>query len=316
MNMRKIICLAVFVQFSLFSFHAVAFDKERGHYMSPRSAKELREMFRYTGDSVAFLSSHRGGPDADLPENCTATFANTLKHTYSIMEIDPRYTKDSVMIVHHDPTLQRTTTGTGRVSDYTLEELRKLKLKDMKGVPTAYGIQTLAEVLEWARGKTILVLDKKDVPIEARIKMVEACKAEAYTIVMAYSFEEAKLAHQLNENIMMQVFISNPDKVEEFDHTGVPWENIVAFVGHKVPEDPTVFKLIHEKGALCILGTSRNLDREFITGKVTEMEELTDGYHALFRLGADILETDIPVPVSNVVTGRLSSKTYRKKFLQ
>ena len=43
--------------------------------------------------------------------------------------------------------------------------------------------QTLPEMLEWAKGKAILVLDRKDIPIEARIRMVEDHKAEACAIV-------------------------------------------------------------------------------------------------------------------------------------
>ncbi len=295
-------------------FEALGTEKSRSHYMNVRTAEELRKIFRYTGDSVCFLSSHRGGPEKNLPENCIATFENTLKYSYSVMEIDPRYTKDSVMIVHHDPTLQRTTNGKGKVADFTLKELKKLKLKDTEGNVTKYGIPTFEEVLKWAKGKTILILDKKDVPIEDRIKMVEKYNAEAYTIVMAYSFEEAKLCYSLNKNIMMQVFLPTPEKVMEFDKTGVPWDNIVAFINHKKPVDSTIFDMIHQKGALCIQGTSRNYDREFIEGRVTVIDDLKKDYNSLYRLGADILETDIPVPVSKVVENRLSSATYISKI--
>ena len=314
---QSVLFLIITTQFFLLSgFDASCRDKGGKHYINAHTAQELRKIFHYTGDSVSFLSSHRGGPEKNLPENCIATFDNTLKHTWSIMEIDPRYTKDSLMVVHHDPTLQRTTTGKGKVSDFTLKELKTLKLKDTEGKVTQYQIPTLEEVLKWAKGKTILILDKKDVPVEARVKMIEKYKAEAYTMIMAYSFEEAKRCYSLNKNIMMEVFISSPKQVSEFDQTGVPWENVVAFVGHKKPDDPKVFQMIHQKGALCILGTSRNLDREFIEGKVIRIEELGNSYNALYREGADILETDIPVPVSKVVAKRLSSETFKSKFLK
>lgn len=230
------------------------------------------------------------------------------------MEVDPRYTKDSVIIVHHDPTLQRTTTGEGKVSDFTYRELKKLRLRDMQGKPTRYKLQTLKEMLEWARGKTILVLDKKDVPIGERIRMVEECNAEAYVIVMAYSFDEARQGYNLNKDILMQVFINHPDKVAEFEKTGVPWENIVAFVSHQMPADSSVFNLINQKGALSILGTSRNLDREWITGKVTDIRDLQPGYNDLFIKGVDILETDIPVEVSKVVNKGIPIHPSKMKY--
>ena len=57
------------------------------------------------------------------PENCIATFEHTLQHTFSILEIDLQFTKDGQIVLHHDPTLDRTTTGTGPVADHTLKEL-------------------------------------------------------------------------------------------------------------------------------------------------------------------------------------------------
>lgn len=288
--------------------------KKKSHYINARTPENLREIFRYDGQGICFLSAHRGGPEKHLPENCIVTFANTLKHTYAIMEIDPRYTKDSVIIVHHDYTLQRTTTGEGKVSDFTFNELRKLRLKDMEGNATRHKIPTLDELFKWAKGKTILVLDKKDVPIEERVKAVEKNRAEAWTIVMAYSFEEAQKCHALNKNIMMQVFINTPQKVDEFDKIGVPWENVVVFVGHQMPDNLAVFEKIHQKGARCIVGTSRNIDREFIEQRIENQQMWTNQYNDLYNKGVDILETDIPVPVSEAVVEKLRSNARQLRF--
>jgi glycerophosphoryl diester phosphodiesterase len=282
--------------------------KKNRYFIKIETPEELRKIFRYKGQIVPFLSAHRGGPESHLPENCIATFSNTLKHTYAIMEIDPRYTKDGVIILHHDDTLERTTTGKGRVADYSFSELQKLKLKNMAGNVTSYKIPTLSETIKWAKGKTILVLDKKDVPIEERLKVVQEHNAESYSIIMAYTFEEAKRCYELNNDILMQIFINTPDKIPEFEKTGVPWENVVVFVSHQVPNNSKLFNLINEKGALCILGTSRNLDKELIRRNKTN-DELCNNYIKLFELGADILETDHPVPVSKLLTDWFSFKT-------
>ena len=45
------------------------------------------------------------------PENCIETFENTLSHMPSFFEIDPQMTRDSVIVLMHDPTIDRTTTG-------------------------------------------------------------------------------------------------------------------------------------------------------------------------------------------------------------
>ena len=48
------------------------------------------------------------------------------------MEIDPRYTKDGSIVVHHDTNLDRTTTGKGRVTALTLQELKESNSKRRK----------------------------------------------------------------------------------------------------------------------------------------------------------------------------------------
>src|SRR5437868_4716332 len=154
-----------------------------------------------------------------------------------MLEIDPRYAKDGAIIVHHDPRLERTTTGNGLVGDFTLQELKQLRLKDPAGNATEFRIPTLDEALEWARGKTILVLDQKDVPVAARVKKVEEHKAEAYAMLIVYSFQDARACYALNPKIMMEVMIPSREKIAEFNQTGVPWRNVVAFVGHTPPED-------------------------------------------------------------------------------
>ncbi len=291
-------------------------NKESRHYIDAQTPEKLKQMFRYTGDSVSFLSSHRGGPEKNFPENCIATFENTLNHSWSLIEIDPRYTKDSVIVVHHDPTLQRTTTGNGRVSDFTYAELKKLYLKDTEGNVTSYRMNTLEEMLKWAKGKTILVLDKKDVPIEVRVKMIETYNAEACAIVMAYSYEEAKKCYKINPDIMMQIFINSPEKITQFEKTGVPWENVVAFVAHQLPEDLSVFEKIHQKGALCILGSSRNIDLRLVKAGKNDIPKIKSDYNDLYRKGVDIIETDIPVLMTPLVSQRLSSETFQDKYLK
>lgn len=273
----------------------------QSHYINTCTVAGLRELFQYDGNSLPFVSAHRGGATDSLPENSIVAFEQTLRHTYSIMEIDPRYTKDSVMVILHDPTLQRTTTGNGKVIDYSYKELLKFKLKDKAGNVTAYSIPSFEEVLIWGKGKTIFVLDNKGVSIEARVKTVKKNMAEAYCIVMAYNFEEAKACYQLDNEIMMQVFIPNMVKFAEFDKTGIPWSNVVVFVGHQLPDDLSVIKSIHEKGARCILGTSRNLDKMYTDGKVSGIGDLKSNYVDLFWKGIDILETDIPVPLSSIL---------------
>jgi len=275
----------------------------RRYIIDPKTPEAMKNVFKYTGEPIPLVSGHRGGAAVGYPENCIPTFEHTLQHTFAMLEIDPRYAKDGAIVVHHDPGLERTTTGKGLVADHTLAELKQLRLKDTAGNVTDYQMPTLDEALEWARGKTILVLDQKDVPVAARVKKVEEHQAEAYVMLIVYSFRDAQACYALNPKIMMEVMIPSRDKVAEFDALGVPWRNIVAFVGHIPPEDPGLYEAIHAKGACCMIGTSRNLDRQFSGGKVATLKQLEPDYRAYLKRGADLIETDIPAHLGPMLNG-------------
>jgi glycerophosphoryl diester phosphodiesterase len=275
----------------------------RLHRIAPRTPQELQALFRPSDRPLPFVSAHRGGAAAGFPENCIATFERTLASTFAILEIDPRMTKDGAIVVHHDPTLERTTTGTGRVADRTLSELKALRLKDPAGRVTEHTIPTLDEVLEWARGRTVLVLDQKDVSVEARVRMIEKHRAESYAMLIVGTFKDARACHALNTNIMMEVMIPDTRKAAEFAGTGIPWRNVVAFVGHTPPDDPDLYAMIHSHGACCMVGTSRNLDRKIETSSAEAAAQLAIEYRALFRRGADILEVDRPIDVARMLFG-------------
>ncbi|NMD36991.1 MAG: glycerophosphodiester phosphodiesterase family protein [Planctomycetes bacterium] len=274
------------------------------HRIAPKTPAEMRALFRPTGRPLPFVSGHRGGSLPGYPENCIETLENTLRHTFAILEVDPRYTRDGALVLMHDDTLERTSTGRGRVSDHTLAELKALRLKDRDGRETPYAIPTLDEALQWARGKTILVLDNKDVPVAERIKAIVRNNAETAAMVMAYNPKEIKECHELNPNIMLEVFTTKHAQIEAFDKLGVPWSHVIAFVGHTPPEDATICKAVHERGAATMAGTSRNLDLPLITGEITDLKLMEPRYRALLAAGVDLFETDIPSALGPLLHGK------------
>ena len=64
------------------------------------------------------------------PENCIESCEKTLSMMPTFFEVDFSFTRDSVMVLMHDLTIDRTTTGKGRVADYTYEELQQFCLVD------------------------------------------------------------------------------------------------------------------------------------------------------------------------------------------
>src|SRR5690606_3823 len=95
------------------------------------------------------------------PENAIETFEYWAKQFPLIIECDVRMSKDSVLVLMHDETLDRTSNGNGAIHKSTLDELKKLRLKDSNGELTDYQIPTLEEALIWGKGNVIFTLDVK-----------------------------------------------------------------------------------------------------------------------------------------------------------
>jgi glycerophosphoryl diester phosphodiesterase len=103
--------------------------------------------------------AHRGDW-REAPENSVWAVKKAIEKGVDMAEIDLAMTKDSVLILMHDNTIDRTTTGKGKPSDFTLEEIKKLNLRDGLGVETQMKVPTLEEILTISEGKIMLNLDK------------------------------------------------------------------------------------------------------------------------------------------------------------
>src|SRR5690625_2194068 len=69
------------------------------------SMSELQDYFTYSPDKPIIISGHRGGMAPGYPENSIEAIEKTLSFLPSFVEIDPRLTRDSVIVLMHDNTL-------------------------------------------------------------------------------------------------------------------------------------------------------------------------------------------------------------------
>jgi len=102
-----------------------------------------------SGDKVAIIG-HRGARNL-WPENSLDGFRRTRALGIEGVEFDVHPSRDGVLVVIHDPMLERTTEGQGLVADKTAAELAATKLRDGGGE----GIPTFDEVLDVFAGSAI-----------------------------------------------------------------------------------------------------------------------------------------------------------------
>lgn len=124
-------------------------------------AELIRQKLLDRNNSSVIVASHRGDW-RNFCENSLEAIDNAAKMGVDIVEIDVQRTKDGQLILMHDPTLDRTTTGKGNIKDTTLAYIRTLHLKNGCNIRTIHRVPTLEEALIHAKGKVMLNLDKAD----------------------------------------------------------------------------------------------------------------------------------------------------------
>lgn len=122
---------------------------------------QIREKLLNCDEGSVIVASHRGDWRG-FPENSLEAIESAIKMGVDIVEIDLQQTKDGELILMHDATLNRTSTGTGAIADTTLAYIQTLKLRNGCNIRTKHKVPTLREALLLAKGKVMLNLDKAD----------------------------------------------------------------------------------------------------------------------------------------------------------
>ena len=124
------------------------------------------------------IIAHRGAR-ASEPENTVRAMNKAFECGADAVEIDLRFTCDHKLVVIHDDTLERTTSGTGKVSDMTIEQLRALDAGKGERIPE------LSEALSVAkRYSRPLVIELKEEGMEWQVleEVTEAGLGDKVTI--------------------------------------------------------------------------------------------------------------------------------------
>lgn len=269
------------------------------------SIEDLQAYFHHHPDRDIIISAHRGGMQEGYPENCIASCEKTISEMPTFFEIDFSFTKDSVMVLMHDLTLDRTTTGSGAVENYTLEELQQFRLKDRYGNVTDYTIPTLEELLEWGDHKVVFNFDNKYINTagvsEERKRaaleyyarqLEEGGKWSRYNNIMlsVRSLDEALFYWNRGiRNVMFCVEISSPEMYEAYEKSGIPWNYLMAYIRLAVdPQMQEIYNKLHENGVMTMTS---------ITGSADKVKKPSDRRIAYLRellAEPDIIETDYP----------------------
>ncbi|MFC7443879.1 Glycerophosphoryl diester phosphodiesterase [Mesoflavibacter sp. HG96] len=264
--------------------------------VNPKSKSILLEKFAYTKSDTTIISVHRGGKGLkNYPENCLETIKYIKDSINAIFEIDIAQTKDSILVLMHDNSLDRTTTGTGKLTNYTYKELQNYNLVDDFGNITNYKIPTLTSVLEFAKTHNIvLTLDKKrSVDYSAIVKLIDQLQAQDQVVLITYDIKQATQAYQLAPNLLLSVSARNSNELDWLLNSKIPTQNMLAFTGTRLSSD-SLYQAIHKIGVKTILGTLGNLDKQ--------AQAKSDTLYKYWKSkGIDVIATDRPFEVAKAL---------------
>jgi glycerophosphoryl diester phosphodiesterase len=296
MMTRLLLVVHVLLGSACVSLHA-----GQAHSVSFDTPAALHEYLRWRPGRSPLLGAHRGGPSSGFPENCIPTFEQSLQFAPCLIECDVRKSKDGVMVLLHDRSLDRTTTGKGLVETQSIAQLRQLNLVDPDGTVTDCKMPTLSEALQWARGRAILELDiKGSLTPQEVVQAVKAQDAANCVVVITYDLPTAQLYHRLDDRLALSCSAKGVEGVTRLLESGISAQNLIAFVGvYEPPKE--VYALLHDKAICAILGTMGNLD-----GKARQRG--IEVYMELLQNGADVLATDQVKLASEAVARLLKNR--------
>lgn len=272
-------------------------------------AEAIRNRLLNRDTTHVLVASHRGDW-RNFPENSMEGINSAINMGVDIVEIDLQLTRDSVLILMHDPKLDRTTTGKGKIRDTDWSDIAKLKLRNGCHIRTGQRVPTLEQVLKATRGRVMLNLDKADRYFDLVYALAKKTGTERQIIM------KGKLpARQIKEKYgdFLDEIIYMP--IVNLDSAG----SVPAIKDHLKELKPTAFELLYTSD-----DNKRPAEmRAMLKGKSllwyntlwdtmagghdddASLKDINNGWGYLVdRLGAHIIQTDRPQMVLDYLRSR------------
>lgn len=266
-----------------------------GPRYADRAQRLLAELNNPKSDYVMVMA-HRADW-RNWPENSLEAIESAINMGCDILELDVALTRDSQLVLSHDYTLDRMTTGHGPISDYTLAELKQLLLRHPHGVVTEnLHLATLQEALKLCKGRALIQIDHGWDLYDEVLKAAEEVDAKEIIIMKGRTFVDRK-------ELLYGPQLSVPKEqgytlFGQYKEAGIvpPCYEIVFHV--LTPEVEQFAKDIVESGSRVWVGSmwkeadgGLDDDRAALSGNPDEI------YGKLVDMGCSIIMTDRPAQV-------------------
>ena len=266
----------------------------------------LREKGNKT--DYVWVAAHRGDW-VYAPENSIDALHNAIRFGADLMETDIRLTKDGKIIMMHDDRVDRTTNGKGAILDLTLEEIKKLNLRNNFGGMTTLKVPTLEEYIKEANNKILLYLDKAGVDIPGRepgymvkeaLKVLKANNAlEQSVFVLDWPYEKARaiFGEDLEKVIYCPVIEEKIPNLSAYVDEYIEKLGPVAFQFRMESTDSETYKQLPKvlkSGSKAFVAATWKKHTANHDDLISIFERPSKGWGWLLEEGFSVLETNYP----------------------
>lgn len=268
-----------------------------------RSKTLVKELNDFKSKKVLVVS-HRGDW-RNAPENSLQAFKNCIDMGVDMIEIDLHKTKDGQLVLMHDNTINRTTDGKGKVSDYTLAELKKFHLRNGMGRVTFHQIPTLEEVLNLSKGKILINIDKGyDYFKDVYALLEKTGTTDQVVIKSGYDYAKVKADNGdvLNKVIYMPIVnLNKPDAEKMIDnYKALKPVAIECCFSQVTPDVLRLLKKVNENGSkIWINSLWASLNAGHDDDRAVELNEPDETWGWILKQGAALIQTDRPQALIN-----------------
>ena len=178
--------------------------------LPPRKAASTPECLRDPKCTTRLVSAHRGAGGQlgrIAPEDTLAAYRAGIAMGADIVETDPRPTSDGVLVNIHDPTLDRTTTGTGDVAAHTFAEIEALSIRadGLAGDFSCERVPTLTQLLQTCVGRAMVLVDaNKTDRVDLLVQAIHDANALDWAVFDTSDTAKIDAALAIDPNLMIQ----------------------------------------------------------------------------------------------------------------
>lgn len=240
------------------------------------------------------ICAHRAN-HIDAPENSLRSITDAINNELGMVELDIRQTKDGELILMHDNTINRTSNGSGKVSDLLLEDLMQFNLYKDNGTLTNEKIPSLKEVLLLSRGKIFIDLDVK---IESYAKIYNVINQYGMLGQAMFTIDEvsdANILSSLNSESIVFPIVRNQIDYNDYINTNI---NISVMQFNSTTLNNATLVETAKNANISIFGNM------YINTTTTPKSDNYGQINNFINLEGSIIQTDYPLLIKNYLKSK------------